>query len=119
MYIYYMFYRCLARFALGGRARPAASQRLGEAILRRKPAWMKITVEIPDSEVKEICRVTGERKKCPAIRKLVADALLLKRREQLVQKFIDGERGVELKGFEAGQAADREADRQGERSGTR
>jgi len=77
---------------------------------------MKITVEIPDSEVKEICRVTGERKIGPAIRKLVADALLLKRREQLVRKFIDGEWGVELKGFEAGQAAGRRADRQAEQS---
>ena len=61
---------------------------------------MKITVELPDSEMKEICRLTGENKKGPAIRKLVADALMLKRREQLAQKFIDGEWGVELKGFE-------------------
>ncbi|HBI42140.1 MAG TPA: hypothetical protein DDY78_04685 [Planctomycetales bacterium] len=77
---------------------------------------MKITVEIPDSEVKEICRVTGERKKGPAIRKLVADALMLKRRENLAKKFIDGEWGVELKDFEAGQAADRQADSQDEQS---
>jgi hypothetical protein len=76
---------------------------------------MKITVEIPDSEVQEICRVTGERKKGPAIRKLVADALLLKRREQLAQKFIDGEWGVELSGFEAGQAADRRAEQRARR----
>lgn len=80
---------------------------------------MKITVEIPDSEVKEICRATGERKKGPAIRKLVADALLRKRRELLAQKFIDGEWGVELKGFEEGQAADRRADRQGGQGGGR
>jgi hypothetical protein len=36
--------------------------------------------------------VTGERKKGPAIRKLVTDALLLKRREKLAQKFIDAEK---------------------------
>ena len=76
---------------------------------------MKITVDISDSEKKEICRVTGERKKGPAIRKLVADALMLKRREKLAQKFIDAEWGVELKGFEAGQAADRDADTQGDK----
>ncbi len=76
---------------------------------------MKITVELPDSEIKEICRVTGERKKGPAIRKLVGDALLLKRREKLAQKFIDAEWGVELKGLEAAQAADRDADSQGEK----
>jgi hypothetical protein len=77
---------------------------------------MKITVEIPDSEIEEICRVTGERKKGPAIRKLVMDALMLKRRENLAKKFIDGEWGVELKGFEAGQAADQRADSQDKQS---
>jgi hypothetical protein len=75
---------------------------------------MKITVDIPDSDVKEICRLTGESKKGPAIRKVLTDALLLKRREKLAQKFIAGEWGVELKGFEATQAADRRADGQGE-----
>jgi hypothetical protein len=72
---------------------------------------MKITVDIPDSDVKEICRVTGESKKGPAIRKLLTDALMLKRREMLAQRFISGDWGVELRGLETGQAADREADR--------
>jgi hypothetical protein len=63
-----------------------------------------------DQSRKEICRVTGESKKGPAIRKLVTDALLLKRREKLAQKFISSEWGVELKGFEAAQAAARQAD---------
>jgi hypothetical protein len=71
---------------------------------------MKITVEISDSEIKEICRLTGEKKKGPAIRKLLAAALMLKRREKIAQKFIDGEWGVELKGFEAAQSADRTAE---------
>jgi hypothetical protein len=75
---------------------------------------MKITVDIADSDVKEICRVTGEKKKGPAIRKLVGDALSLKRRALLAQRFIDGDWGVELKGFEAGKAADQLADRPGE-----
>ncbi len=75
---------------------------------------MKITVDLSDSEIKEICRVTGESKKGPAIRKLVADALMLKRREELAQKFISGEWGVELKGFETVQAADKKAESQGE-----
>lgn len=71
---------------------------------------MKITVEFPDSEVKEICRVTGEKKKGPAIRKLVTDALRLKRRAALVEKFLSGEWGVELAGLEEAQSADRQAD---------
>jgi hypothetical protein len=73
---------------------------------------MKITVDISDSDIKEICRVTGEKKKGPAIRKLVTDALTLKRRAKLAQKFITSEWGAELKGFEAAQAADRQADSQ-------
>ena len=77
---------------------------------------MKITVEISDSEIEEICRVTGQSKKGPAIRKLVTDALMLKRRENLAKKFIAGEWGVELKGFEAGRAADRQADSRDEQS---
>ena len=56
---------------------------------------MKITVVISDSDIKEICRMTGESKKGPAIRKLVTEALLLKRRKKLAQKFITGEWGVE------------------------
>ena len=71
---------------------------------------MKVTVELSDSDIKEICRVTGESKKGPAIRKLVTDALMLKRREKLAQKFITSEWGVELKGLEAAQAADDKAD---------
>ena len=70
---------------------------------------MKITVDISDSDVAEICRVNGEKKKGPAIRKLVIDALQLKRRERLAQKFISGEWGAELKGFEEGHAADRQS----------
>ena len=55
--------------------------------------------------------MTGKKKKGPAIRKLVADALMLKRRERLVQQFVDGELGVELKGFEEAQEADKEAEK--------
>jgi len=69
---------------------------------------MKITVDFPDSDVKEICFFTGEPKKGPAIRKIVADALMMKRREMIAQKFISGEWGVELATFEAGQAKDRQ-----------
>jgi hypothetical protein len=69
---------------------------------------MKITVELPDSEMREICRVTGQKKKGPAIRKLVADALMLKRREAVAQKFISGDWGVALQGFEQAQAIDKQ-----------
>jgi hypothetical protein len=72
---------------------------------------MKVTVEISDSELKEICFFTGEKKKGPAIRRMVVDALMLKRREKLAQKFISGEWGTQLAGFEKGRAQDRRASR--------
>lgn len=73
---------------------------------------MKVTVELSDSELSDICRITGERKKGPAIRKLVVDALMMKRREEMAAKFISGEWGTELAGFEAARSADRKAARQ-------
>ena len=77
---------------------------------------MKITVDFPDSELKEICFFTGERKKGPAIRKMVRDALMIKRREKIAQKFLSGEWGVDLATFEGGQAVDLQA---GEKHGRR
>ena len=70
---------------------------------------MKVTVELSDSDLQEICRMTGEKKKGPAIRRMVADALMMKRREEIAQKFISGELRVQLSGFEEGRAADRKA----------
>ena len=71
---------------------------------------MKITVDIPDSEMKEICFFTGEKKKGPAIRKLLSDALMLKRRQELAAKFVSGEWGVELGTFEASQSREKDSD---------
>lgn len=68
---------------------------------------MKISVELSDSDIKEICRLTGESKKGPAIRKMVTEALMMRRREEIAGKFMTGEWGVSLTGFEAGRTADR------------
>ncbi len=68
---------------------------------------MKITVEISDSDLKEVCRITGVHKKGPAIRKLVADALLMKERAAMVQKFIQGKWGVRLDGYEESRRNDK------------
>lgn len=70
---------------------------------------MKITVDIPDSEMEEVCLFTGETKKGPAILKMVTDALRLKRREKLAGKFITGEWGVAFDGVEVAQAANRKS----------
>jgi len=68
---------------------------------------MKVTVELSDQEMAEILDLTGERKKGPAIRRLMEEALQLRRRAQIAQRFLSGEWGVELETFEADQERER------------
>jgi len=69
---------------------------------------MKVTVELSDTEMTEILELTGERKKGPAIRRLMEEALQQHHRAQIAQRFLSGEWGVELESYEA----DRERERQ-------
>jgi hypothetical protein len=71
---------------------------------------MKITLELPESDLREICQLTGIRKKGPAIRKVLDDVLRLGRRAEISQKFMSGEWPAELDTFEAARAADRISD---------
>ncbi len=71
---------------------------------------MRITVEISESDVRDICRVTGEKKKGTAIQQIVADALRLRRRAELLKKYARGEGTLEFAGFEEGRKKDRERD---------
>lgn len=68
---------------------------------------MKISVELSDREVRDVIRFTGEKQKGPAIRKLVVDALMLRRRAFSTEKFMSGQWSAELKGFEKLRALDR------------
>ena len=68
---------------------------------------MKITVELQDSELREICAITGIRKKGPAIRKLLTDSLMLQRRALISQKFLTGEWSAELDGYESAKQSER------------
>lgn len=68
---------------------------------------MKVTVELSDQEMAEILDLTGERKKGPAIRRLMEAALQQRRRAQIAQRFISGEWGVELETHEADQERER------------
>ncbi|WP_254933049.1 hypothetical protein [Cyanobium sp. WAJ14-Wanaka] len=68
---------------------------------------MKVTVELSDQEMTEVLELTGERKKGPAIRRLMEEALQLRRRAQIAQKFLSGEWGVELETYEADQERER------------
>ena len=68
---------------------------------------MKITVDVPDAELREICDITGIRKKGPAIRRLIADSLQLRKRAQVAARFLSGEWSADLDSFEATRTADR------------
>jgi len=69
---------------------------------------MKVTVELSDTEMTEILELTGERKKGPAIRRLMEEALQQHRRAQIAQRFLSGEWGVQLESYEADQEHERQ-----------
>lgn len=69
---------------------------------------MKVTVELSDQEMVEILELTGERKKGPAIRRLMEEALQKRRRAQIAQRFLSGEWGVELETYEEDQQRERQ-----------
>lgn len=69
---------------------------------------MKITVDITEKEIREITCMTGIAKKGPAIRKLLADTLILRRRAEISAKFLSGEWSAELKGYEKSRTSDRQ-----------
>ena len=73
---------------------------------------MKVTVELSDMEMAEILDLTGERKKGPAIRRLMEEALRQRRRAQVAQRFLSGEWGVELETYETDQDRERQRDQE-------
>lgn len=68
---------------------------------------MKITVDIPEKDLKDIMRFSGEKKKGPAIAKLVADSLMIKRRRELSDEVMSGRVTFEFPHYEAMQELDR------------
>jgi hypothetical protein len=70
---------------------------------------MKITVDISDKDLKDILRFTGEKKKGPAIAKLVADSLMLKRRRELSDEVMSGKVRFEFPHYETMQELDRKS----------
>jgi hypothetical protein len=73
---------------------------------------MKVTVELSETEMAEILNLTGERKKGPAIRRLMEEALQQRRRAQIAQQFLSGEWGVQLESYEADQERERQRDKE-------
>jgi hypothetical protein len=68
---------------------------------------MRITVELPDNEVREIIEITGIHEKGLAIRKLVENSLMIARRREIARKFMDGTHSAELSGFEVARKSER------------
>jgi len=69
---------------------------------------MKITVEIPENDMKDILRFSGEKKKGPAIVKLVASQLQLRRRRELSDEVMAGRFRVPLPDWEESRKRERE-----------
>jgi hypothetical protein len=71
---------------------------------------MKITVDISDKDLPDILRFSGEKKKGPAIAKLLAESLMLKRRRDLSDKVMAGEWQVAVEAWPASRARERARD---------
>lgn len=68
---------------------------------------MKITVDLSENELDEITSLTGIKKKGPAIRQLVSDALATHRRAVMTAKYLHGDWSAKLCTFETSRKADR------------
>jgi hypothetical protein len=69
---------------------------------------MKITVDIPDNDLKDILQFSGEKKKGPAIARLVASQLMLRRRRQLSDDVMAGKFRVALPDWEESRKRERQ-----------
>jgi len=52
---------------------------------------MRITIEIDSLKVSQLQKLTGERKKSPAISRALADFLRMRQRQELIDRAIAGE----------------------------
>jgi SpoVK/Ycf46/Vps4 family AAA+-type ATPase len=57
---------------------------------------MKVTVEISEKDLSEILRITREKRKGAAIRQLAMEALMLKRRREILDELEAGKWSVDL-----------------------
>lgn len=68
---------------------------------------MKITVDIPENDLRDILRFSGEKKKGPAIAKFLATGLMLRRRRELSDDVLSGKVRFEFPNFETQKELDR------------
>jgi hypothetical protein len=65
-------------------------------ILKYYVSSMKVTVEVSEEELKDILRATREKRKGAAIRQLALEALMLKKRRELLDEVEAGKWSVDL-----------------------
>ena len=62
---------------------------------------MKVTVEISEKDLSEILRITRESRKGEAIRQLAMEALMLKKRREMLDELEAGKWSVDLPTIES------------------
>jgi hypothetical protein len=62
---------------------------------------MKVTVEISEKELSDVLRITREKRKGAAIRQLAMEALMLKKRHEILDELETGKWSVDLPPIEA------------------
>jgi hypothetical protein len=62
---------------------------------------VKVTVEISEKDLKEILRITREKRKGAAILQLAMEALMLKKRREILDEIQDGKWSVDLPPIES------------------
>jgi hypothetical protein len=62
---------------------------------------MKVTVEISEKDLSEILRITHESRKGAAIRQLAMEALMLKKRREMLDELEAGKWSVDLPTIES------------------
>ncbi len=70
---------------------------------------MKITLEIPDQDLKDIMRLLCENRQNFAVAKFLSLSLNLRRRRELSDEVMSGKRGFEFPNYETMQELDRES----------
>ncbi|HEY5792788.1 MAG TPA: hypothetical protein VIS74_05780 [Chthoniobacterales bacterium] len=69
---------------------------------------MKVTVDIPEKDLADIMRYSGEKKKGPAIVKFLTSGLMLRRRRELTEEIVSGKWVIDLPDWRITRARERD-----------
>ncbi|MGA2750355.1 MAG: hypothetical protein ABSG59_16390 [Verrucomicrobiota bacterium] len=57
---------------------------------------MKITVDLSENDLKDVMRLSRQKKKGPAVRQFIVTELMLRRRREISQKLLAGKWNAQL-----------------------